>query len=256
MLLPGRARLHDPIQKNCRYTVKKQDLIKLALLMKKKVHTKNTSTKLPIIDYSISNQRQIPHYTSNPFRDTFSPKPHLPRTLSRPIKQRTANQGAVRHPNHMSKRSLLLTIPLDSKIIRKSRNEPRSNTSSHSFAVAPVARESQHCQAFFEITRCESEDQAALGLCGFGRFLGSGVGFEFGVFRSAGGAGDGQTEACGEGGGVGEAGEPEDADFCDADEDGEAFGGWGEVGEEGARCGCHCCGLLARGWLLVMRLMR
>ena len=132
----------------------------------------------------------------------------------------------------MSKRRLLLPIPLNRKIIRRGRQQTRENTRPERFAVAPVARERHDRQALFQVARGESQDQAALGFGGFGAFLGGGgAGFELGAV--VGGVGDGEAEAFGEGRWVGEACEAEDGDFGEAYQNGEAFGWWGEVGEEG-----------------------
>ena len=85
----------------------------------------------------------------------------------------------------MSKRRLLLPIPLNRKIIRRSSQQARENTRPERFAVAPVARERHHRQALLQIARGESEDQAALGFGGFGGFLGSGgAGFELGLNKT------------------------------------------------------------------------
>ena len=117
----------------------------------------------------------------------------------------------------MSKRRLLLPVPLDRKIIRRGRQQTREDARPERFAVAPVARERHHRQALFQIARGQSQDQAPLGFGGCGGFEGGcAAGFERGVFFVVGG-GDGEAEAFGEGGRVGEAGEAEDGDFGEAD---------------------------------------
>lgn len=132
----------------------------------------------------------------------------------------------------MSKRRFLRSIPPDSKIVRSGGHQTRHDTRSQRSAIAPVARERQQRQAFLEIARCQREDEALLGFGGLAVF-GWRVGFErrgFGVV--VGGGCEWESEACCEGGGVGEAGEAEDGYFGGADEDGEAFGWRGEVCEE------------------------